>query len=213
MFLAESSETGGSLWIQGMELWNKGGWAMIPLALTAFILYSKAAQIRMELAGKKFMRKKCYVKEGKDESGKKSAKVARAYLRSRGVDITKESSPHVVRTSFDELRARELPQVDRNLRFLKVAMSAAPLWGLLGTVTGMLTTFEGLSTGTGDNTQDTIAGGISEALITTQTGLMIALPGLFFYFWLRGLRERYNAFLGRLESGYARYFMHLDKDD
>lgn len=181
---------------------------MIPLGLTAFILYSKAAQIRVEISKKKFTKKKWYVKEGEDETGDKSAQVARTYLRSRGVDITKDSSPSIVRSSFDELRARELPQIDRNLRFLKVAMSAAPLWGLLGTVTGMLSTFAGLSQGTGDNTQDSIAGGISEALITTQTGLMIALPGLFFYFWLRGMRDRYNAFLARLESGYARFFMH-----
>ncbi|MEM9481113.1 MAG: MotA/TolQ/ExbB proton channel family protein [Verrucomicrobiota bacterium] len=196
------------LWEQGFNLWLKGGWAMIPLGLTAFILYSKAAQIRVEISKKKFTKKKWYVKEGEDETGDKSAQVARTYLRSRGVDITKDSSPSIVRSSFDELRARELPQIDRNLRFLKVAMSAAPLWGLLGTVTGMLSTFAGLSQGTGDNTQDSIAGGISEALITTQTGLMIALPGLFFYFWLRGMRDRYNAFLARLESGYARFFMH-----
>ena len=54
----------------------------------------------------------------------------------------------------------------------------APLLGLLGTVTGMMSTFEVMSLfGTGN--AKGMAGGISEALITTQTGLIVAIPGLY----------------------------------
>ena len=77
---------------------------------------------------------------------------------------------------------------------MKVTVSTAPLLGLLGTVTGMLATFDALAAGSGgDKTMDLVAGGISEALITTETGLVIALPGLFFQFILARKRERYDA--------------------
>jgi len=58
---------------------------------------------------------------------------------------------------------------------LKVLVSTAPLLGLLGTVSGMLATFQGLNQGNG-NTADLVAAGISEAMITTEAGLVIAIP-------------------------------------
>ncbi|MEZ5489521.1 MAG: MotA/TolQ/ExbB proton channel family protein [Gammaproteobacteria bacterium] len=57
-------------------------------------------------------------------------------------------------------------------------VTTAPLVGLLGTVSGMLKTFRGLSTGKGD-TFDLVAAGISEAMITTETGLLVAIPATF----------------------------------
>ena len=84
---------------------------------------------------------------------------------------------------------------------MKVCVSAAPLLGLLGTVTGMLTTFAALSEGSGgDQTMSAIAGGISEALVTTMTGLVIALPGLFFQYVLGRKFAEYRYFLDRLET-------------
>ena len=65
----------------------------------------------------------------------------------------------------------------------------------------MLTTFDALATGAGgQKTMGMIAGGISEALITTETGLLIALPGLFFQYQLMRKHERYKAFLAHVES-------------
>lgn len=66
----------------------------------------------------------------------------------------------------------------RNLSVVAVLAGIAPLLGLLGTVTGMITTFNVISIfGTGN--ARAMAGGISEALITTQSGLLVAIPGLF----------------------------------
>ena len=91
--------------------------------------------------------------------------------------------------------------VERDLRVMKICVSAAPLVGLLGTVTGMLSTFSALASGSGgEKTLGLVAGGISEALITTETGLVIALPGVFFHFHLVRRSERYRAFLAHLES-------------
>ncbi len=72
---------------------------------------------------------------------------------------------------------RERPHIRRSLSVIAVLAAVAPLFGLLGTVTGMMTTFDVIALfGTGN--ARAMAGGISEALITTQSGLLVAIPGL-----------------------------------
>jgi biopolymer transport protein ExbB len=69
------------------------------------------------------------------------------------------------------------PRLERMIPFLALVAAAAPLFGLLGTVTGMINTFNMISVfGTGD--PKTLSGGISEALITTEWGLYVAIPAL-----------------------------------
>lgn len=91
------------------------------------------------------------------------------------------------------------------LPFVGLAASAAPLLGLLGTVTGMINTFKMITVfGTGD--AKTLSGGISEALITTEFGLIVAIPSLILYAFLsrkaRGVIDDMEklavAFLNRL---------------
>ena len=191
---------------QAYELWLAGGWAMYPLAINAFILYAKAAQIHSNLKRKGY--RKAAKRASKGGSLTAQSEVAEEYLIARGIDLPSEPTLDDTAHAFSELRAIEMPEVERDLRFLKVAMSAAPLWGLLGTVTGMLFTFDGLSKGGGgDNTMNMVASGISEALITTQTGLMVALPGYFFFYYLKGGRDKFEAFAARLESSYTQ--VHL----
>jgi biopolymer transport protein ExbB len=68
----------------------------------------------------------------------------------------------------------------------------------------MLATFQALASGSGgQKTMDMVAGGISEALITTETGLIIALPGLILQHHLTRERDRYQAFLAHVESACA----------
>jgi hypothetical protein len=79
---------------------------------------------------------------------------------------------------FEELQLTETAPFERDLRVMKVCVSASPLVGLLGTVTGMLSTFAALSSGSGgDETLEMVAGGISEALVTTMTGLVDRAAG------------------------------------
>ncbi len=115
--------------------------------------------------------------------------------------VTGGSSLKQTAIFFEELRSTEITPFTRDLRVMKVCVSSAPLLGLLGTVTGMLATFGALASGSGgDKTMGMIAAGISEALITTETGLIIALPGLFFQYQLTRGHERYKAFLAHLET-------------
>ncbi len=70
---------------------------------------------------------------------------------------------------------REMPKLTRSLMFIKIISVVAPLLGLLGTVTGMIVTFQAITLfGTGD--PKLMAGGISQALVTTVLGLTVAIP-------------------------------------
>jgi biopolymer transport protein ExbB len=106
---------------------------------------------------------------------------------------------------FREVEAAHTSAVDRNRASLAVMVVAAPLFGLLGTVLGMLLTFKAIGIG-GSTTSDVIARGVSEALVATQTGMMVALPGLVAAFVVKRRRDEHAAFLARLESISLRYF-------
>ena len=89
----------------------------------------------------------------------------------------------VDRSILDETVMSVVSNLDKHLATIGVLAKASPLLGLLGTVTGMIATFDIISVfGTGN--ARAMAAGISEALITTQTGLLVAIPGLYAYNWL-----------------------------
>jgi len=81
---------------------------------------------------------------------------------------------------LDEAITRELPVLEKGLSMIKLLAAVAPLLGLLGTVTGMIATFQAISLfGTGD--PKLMANGISQALVTTMLGLIVAIPLLFMH--------------------------------
>jgi len=78
---------------------------------------------------------------------------------------------------LSEVILREIPKINWGLSFLKITAAIAPLLGLLGTVTGMIITFQAITLfGAGD--PKLMAGGISQALVTTVLGLSVAIPTL-----------------------------------
>ena len=84
---------------------------------------------------------------------------------------------------------RQRPLLRRRLAVIGILAAIAPLLGLLGTVTGMMTTFDVISVfGTGN--ARAMAAGISEALLTTQSGLLVAIPGLYMSIYLNRRAER-----------------------
>ena len=88
--------------------------------------------------------------------------------------------------------------LNKRLSVLSFVAGSAPLLGMLGTVTGMISAFAGMAVGGVSN--ETVSAGISEALITTETGLVVALPGMFVHYQLSRKRDRYEAFLAHLET-------------
>jgi biopolymer transport protein ExbB len=98
-----------------------------------------------------------------------------------------------------------LPKLDRHLGTLAVLGGIAPLLGLLGTVTGMIHTFE-LVTVFGSGNERVLSQGISEALVTTMTGLSIAVPVLLVHAFLA---RRVRVIIGELEQSIARFIHRL----
>ena len=85
------------------------------------------------------------------------------------------SGRETVEKCLQEALLREQPKLERRMGLLAAMGTIAPLLGLLGTVTGIITLFT-VITEVGTNDARVLAGGISEALITTETGLIIAIP-------------------------------------
>ncbi|WP_417490842.1 MotA/TolQ/ExbB proton channel family protein [Maricaulis sp.] len=95
-------------------------------------------------------------------------------------EAAKDKDVETMELKLDEAILQESPKLEFGLNFLKLAAGIAPLLGLLGTVTGMIKTFTQITLfGTGD--PRIMAGGISEALMTTVLGLIAAIPLLFIH--------------------------------
>ncbi|MGC6472000.1 MAG: MotA/TolQ/ExbB proton channel family protein [Parvibaculales bacterium] len=98
-------------------------------------------------------------------------RVWEAYSANRGVDV------ETLELKLDDAILKEMPALERGLSTIKLISGVAPLLGLLGTVTGMILTFQAITLfGTGD--PKLMAGGISQALMTTVLGLVVAIPTL-----------------------------------
>ena len=90
-----------------------------------------------------------------------------------------------MKSSIEEVGGHVAHELERYLNALGTIAAVTPLLGLLGTVVGMISVFTNITTvGVGNPAQ--LAGGISQALITTAGGLMVAIPSLMFYRYFRG---------------------------
>jgi len=190
----------GTLLERAVDVWVAGGWGMIALAVNALILFGVGFHVWFRLRGRRGGRIRettwrGWIDRPEDRRGPIGELISFAM---GATDL------HDLGVRFSELHNTEVAPFARDLRFMKRAVSTAPLLGLLGTVSGMLATFQALASGSGgDKTMEMIASGISQALITTETGLVIALPGLFFQYHLARERDRYEAFLAHVETACA----------
>lgn len=164
-------------------VWSNGGVLLWILALVSFMIFalffraffsitpllSSAEELSGELEG-------C----GGDPEhllrilGEHNDWIRRAYLKI--LTAMKHSDPML--ESLESIERGCVETQSRDLLVLSAFTAAAPLLGLLGTVTGMIETFNATANISGETGQQ-IASGISQALLTTQFGLVIALPGVF----------------------------------
>ena len=97
-------------------------------------------------------------------------------LLTRGIEISDRPREFIEEALYEKYIAAQ-PKLNRGLALIAIASATAPLLGLLGTVTGMIHTFKLINLfGTGD--AKSLASGISEALVTTEFGLAVAIPSL-----------------------------------
>lgn len=178
-----------------LRTWLEGGWVMIPLLMASMYLYYEGASTIAFL--------------GRTGVTKVPKALWEVWVRdpAQGTGFMGESIRYVMggrsrQEKLDRLEALRIeivPRANLKIMILNVLVAVAPLMGLLGTVIGMLTTFNGLASASGQ-TVDLVANGIRIALITTQTGLMVAIPGYLLIAEVVRRRNAFNTFLAQLEA-------------
>jgi len=180
-----------------MELFKHGGPIMWPILLVSFLLFTVAIERvififrengrrQPELVDKMLEKVEANDIEGALEMGKKSQDyVARILV------YAISHKEHSLGNAFTRAASQEMQRFGQGLPTLDTCITAAPLLGLLGTVTGMMGTFAALNSGTGDIGASTgaITGGVAEALIATMCGLFIAITGLLPFNYLNARME------------------------
>ncbi len=191
----------------GIEIFHKGGWVMYPMFLLATIslaiIIERSISIGKAATNTESLLVKLKallhggqtaeaVKLCEDTPGPVAALLANG-LRNRHLDNAS------IERAMEELALRETPELHKRLSILDTIITMAPLLGLLGTITGMISAFHSVF---GDANQTgaaatAITGGIAEALIATATGLVIAIVTLPFYNYLS---ERVREIISDMET-------------
>lgn len=189
------------------ETAKAGGWVLIPIFLVGvlgfFLLLSKLNHIGRDFFRHDFRRFihqfQILLNQGSMEETQKYLKMQRG-LVSRQLQLALEHpewSEHRIKVHMQQRAVDMLFQLDQGIHFATVLAATAPLLGLLGTVSGMVSTFE-VITLYGNSNPVLMADGISEALITTQSGLLIAFPMVLL---LRRIEERTNWIKKQMQLG------------
>jgi biopolymer transport protein ExbB len=151
--------------IERIKFGKEVGYAIIVLGLAAFIL-AIIRWVIVSLIGRKVAAQK---KSDQVSDNNPLGRILGIYEANRTADV------ETLELKLDEAILRESASLDYLLWAVKVVSVVAPLMGLLGTVTGMIRTFQAITLfGTGDPKM--MASGISEALVTTMLGLYVAIP-------------------------------------
>ncbi len=184
-----------------------GGWMMLPLVLCSIgvvaILIDRARAFRA--AGGDHDRLRRDVRDAlntgdvegaaaicEKSSGPVAATILiglQRFLRMKSRGKTSEEMEVIVSKTMEDYAPKALHGLEKRLNLMVLIASISPLLGMTGTVTGMIRSFESMAASAGLD-PSAVAGGISEALITTAAGLIIAIPAV----------VAYNVFSRRLEE-------------
>lgn len=199
------------------ELVQAGGWLMIPILLCSVLAAAIIIERTWTLRQKKVIPDKLLTGIWKllsrealtdqhiaeIERGSPLGKVLAAGL------INRHLSRDLIRESIEETGRHVVHEMERFMNALGTISTITPLLGLLGTVIGMIRVFTAITVvGVGDPGQ--LAGGISEALITTAAGLTIAIPSLIFH---RHLKRKIDDLVVAMEQEAMKLveFLHGDR--
>lgn len=183
-----------------LNLWGlirQGGWAMYPLGTCSLIMFFLIVYSCKETARGKFFTPQqvqattAALERGDLETGHRHLQAGNNLLaRALAPALNKISKGREKSEQLfiEQLEAEE-NSVSQWITYLNVVASVAPMIGLLGTVSGMISAFQTIGRG-GMGRPELLAGDIGEALITTATGLVIGIPAMIAYFILR---NRLNA--------------------
>ena len=176
-----------------LEFFTAGGWLMYPLLICLTIATAIVAERFWSLQTKRisppelitqiwqWLRHK-QVDENRIQALKDNSPLGQ--ILAAGL-VNRNCSREITREGIEDVGRHVTVQLERNLNTLGTIAAISPLMGLLGTVIGMIKVFAVITT-EGVGNPETLAGGISEALLTTAMGLMVAIPSVIFYRYFRG---------------------------
>tara|TARA_R110002110_G_scaffold333755_2_gene544505 strand:- start:68533 stop:69912 length:1380 start_codon:yes stop_codon:yes gene_type:complete len=175
------------------ERWHQGGYvgyAITAVGVFAFIL-AIFRLIVLSVVGAKVSSQ---LKSNTANSNNPLGRVLKVHEDNPGMD------PETLELKMAEGVMRETPRLESGLTLLKIIAAVAPLMGLLGTVTGMIITFQAITIfGAGD--PKAMAGGISSALVTTVLGLLVAIPTVLLHTIVNGRAQRIIHVLNEQATG------------
>ncbi|MDH5464764.1 MAG: MotA/TolQ/ExbB proton channel family protein [Thiovulaceae bacterium] len=156
---------------------NSGGFVMWPLAVSIFVLwYGMGFRYNLLKRGNKISVRELIRKYNRGFKKAPTGMIDSAVVEA--LEIVKNSDPKLARRLLDDAFFEYEQGLKKYKILIKVIVVVAPLAGLLGTVIGMIETFDSLASMSLFSQSGGIAGGISQALFTTQFGLVVAVPGL-----------------------------------
>jgi biopolymer transport protein ExbB len=170
-----------------------GGWLMVPIILSSVVAVAIIVERFWALKQEKIVPANLvahvWTLHKKNELNRERLKALRGSsplgrILAAGL-LNMHHDREVMKEAIEDTGRQVVVELERFLNTLGTIASIAPLLGLLGTVIGMIKVFTAITTmGVGNPT--VLAGGISEALITTAAGLSVAIPSLMFYRYFRG---------------------------
>ena len=175
------------------ELVTAGGWLMAPIIACSIIAFAIIIERLWTLRVKRVIPRKlvAQVWEWANErrlngeriqelrSGSPLGRILAAGL------VNRNASREIMKEAIEDTGRHVVHELERYINTLGTIAAISPLLGLLGTVIGMIKVFSAITTG-GVGNPGALAGGISEALITTAAGMVVAIPTLMFYRYFRG---------------------------
>jgi len=158
-----------------LDMGGTVGWIIVGIGVVG-VLLALERLISLSITGAKV---RAQVKNREIRKDNPLGRVLAVYEENRHADV------ETLELKLDEAILKEIPKLERGISTIKVIAAVAPLLGLLGTVTGMIKTFQAITLfGSGD--PKLMAGGISEALVTTVEGLCVAIPTVLLYAFVSG---------------------------
>lgn len=180
------------------ELVQKGGWLMLPIILCSIIAMAIVCERFWSLQRKKILPPdlvpqvwRMAREDNLDDASIRRLKLSSPLgaILSAGL-LNSAHGREIMKESIEEAGRQTAHELERFLNSLGTVASITPLLGLLGTVLGMIKVFTAIMIhGVGD--PGVLAGGISQALITTAAGLTVAIPSLIFHRYFEGLVDAY----------------------
>ena len=180
-----------------LEIVQAGGWLMVPILMCSVVSAAIAVERLWTLQRRRVLPKNLLANSWaalkQDNLSRQNVRLLRkqsplGYVLAAGISNVKRGR-ELMKEALEEATHKVSQDLERYLTALGIIASIAPLLGLLGTVIGMIDVFDNLMR-QGAGNANLLAGGISTALVTTASGLSVAIPALMFHrFFLRRVDE------------------------